>query len=102
MSGAQSEARLAVCGQQIIINQPLTRVFGITLKPGVGTAEAKAVSPRVHVGHQPITTNAVDLIAQDNLQIANGGLFEVITTRISLQLFAPLSGHANDMAGFVK
>ena len=102
MSVAQSEARLAICSQQIIIDQPLTCVVSISLKPGASIAESKTVAPCVHVGHQQVWTNAIDLVAEDNLQIANGSLLKVITARISLQLFAPFAGHANDMAGFVQ
>jgi hypothetical protein len=85
-----------------MINQPLASILRIGLEPGAGIAEAKTVSPCVHVGYQPISTDSFQLVTENNLQIANRGLLELIATRIGLKLRATLACHANDVTGFVQ
>jgi len=102
MSGAQLEDRCFVSFEQPVINQPLTCILGIALEPRTGIAQPKAVAPGVHVGHQAITSDAVELTSEYDLQVADRRFLEVIAARVGFELLSPVAGHADDVTGFVQ
>ena len=77
-------------------------IFCVLVKPGSGTPKAKTVAPGVHVGHQSISSDAADLIGQQNLQKTDGGLLEIVAARVPLETAATLLIHADDMTGLVE
>jgi len=85
-----------------VINQPLTRILSIALKPRAGIAQSKAVAPGVHVDHQAITSDAVKFVGQYHLQVANSRFLKVIAARVGFELLSPVARHTDDVTGFVQ
>ncbi len=85
-----------------MIHKELVSILGITLEPVATGTETKAVSPGIHVEHEPVTTDTVDLVGQNDLQVAHRGFFEIVSTRIAIQPDAPVFRHADQMTGFVE
>ena len=54
----------------------------------VDAAEAKTISPAIHIGHQPRLIDTVDLICQYDLQVANRGFLEVVAAGVAIQIRA--------------
>ena len=83
-------------------NQPLPRIVGVMVKPLTCRAEAKAITPAIHILHYSLAPERLDAICKQNLQVANSGFFIVVATGIAIQTGAAFIGHANDVAGFVQ
>jgi hypothetical protein len=85
-----------------MIHKKLCSILCIVLKPVARFAEAKTITPGIHIEHQPVAANTVNVIGQDDLQVTNGGFLKIIATGISVETRTSVLGHANDMAGFVQ
>ena len=85
-----------------MIHKKIARVFGIVLKPVARVAEPEAVAPGVHVRHQPISPDTLDVVSKNNLQVTHRGFFQVVAARISIEAIAALAVHAYDVTGLVQ
>ena len=82
--------------------QPTRGIGSVVVKPRRRAAKAKAVTPVIHILHQSSAADARQLVGQQDLQIADGRLFEVVTTGVPMQRVAPRRVHADDMTGLVE
>ena len=85
-----------------MICKKLLSVLSIFFEPRAGTSETKAVAPFIHVPHDPFAADTVDIVGQQDLQIADGRFFQVIASRVLIQTLAALVIHANHMTGFMQ
>ncbi len=85
-----------------MIDKKFSRIVGIGLKPVTRIAEPKTVTPGIHIRHQAITTDILNIVRKDNLQVTNGRLLKVITACITIKIITPLAIHADDMAGLMQ
>ena len=85
-----------------VLNQPLAGILGIVLKPGFGTAQAKGISPAIHITEHTGTTQSVDKAGEQNLQKTDAVFFIVIAFGISIQCGTTLGVHADIVTGFVQ
>ncbi len=85
-----------------MIHKKIARVFGIVLKPVARVAEPEAIAPGVHVRHQAISPDALDIVCKNKLQVTHCGFFQVVAARISIEAIAPLAIHAYDVTGLVQ
>lgn len=56
-SVAQCPCWFSTVAEQTVNDQPLSGVLGVLLEPGACGAETEGISPGVHVGHDPLTTD---------------------------------------------
>src|ERR1700686_1133508 len=61
-----------------VLKQPLTRIRGIIFEPRPRAAKPEAITPRIHVGAQPLPADARQLTRQQPLQITHGGILRVV------------------------
>ena len=87
---------------ELIINQPVTGIVGIIGKPERRAAESKAVPPGVHVAHESLAPDAGDFVGEQHLQVADGGLFQVVAAGVTVQFGATIGTHANRVTGLVQ
>jgi hypothetical protein len=85
-----------------VIHKKIARVFGIVLKPVARIAEPEAVAPGIHVRHQPISPDTLDVVSKNKLQVTHRGFFQVVAARISIEAIAALAVHAYDVTGLVQ
>src|SRR5690606_22952230 len=85
-----------------VMDQPRTCVVGVMLEPSSCGTESKRIAPGIHVAPHAVTANTVELVRQENLQIANRVLFGEITAGIAKERAPPLPIHANDMSGLME
>ena len=77
-------------------------IFGIAFEPGTTAAKAETVTPGIHVGEQPSTVDAGEMIGKQNLQVADRTLLVVVAGGIGMQCAAPRTVHADIVTGFVQ
>jgi hypothetical protein len=85
-----------------MLEQPIACILGIILEPQLRSPEAKTIPPGIHIRHEPMAANPVEFISKHDLQIAYRRFFEVIATRIAVELLAALLRHANGVAGLMQ
>ena len=83
-------------------HKKIAGILSVLLKPVLRTTETKTVSPGIHIRHQPVSPDALDVVSQQDLQVADRRFFQVIATRIAVETVASLSIHADNMTGLVQ
>lgn len=83
-------------------DQPGGGILGIFGEPTRRAAEAKAVAPGVHITHQAMSPDTRQFIGKYDLQVADRGFLEIVTSRIPIKMFPAAGIHADYMAGFVE
>ena len=58
-----------------MIQKKFLRIVSILFKPGTGTAEAKTVTPGIHIGHDALPPYAGNVVGKHDLQVANSRFF---------------------------
>src|SRR5271170_1516152 len=107
VASAASRSSAGICGTALGIenttaNQPFARVLGILIEPARGAAEAKCITPLVHVAAHACRAHIRQRLRQYDLQIANGAFFRVIAPCIGIQSGPAFRRHANEMRAFVQ
>jgi hypothetical protein len=85
-----------------MLEQPLARILRIILEPQLRSPEAKTIPPGIHIRHEPMAADPVDFISKHYLQIADRRFFEIIATRIAVELLTALLRHANGVASLMQ
>ena len=85
-----------------MIHKKIARIFCIVLKPVERVAKPEAITPGVHVRHDPISPDTLNVVCQNNLQVTYRGFFQVVAARISIKAIAALAIHADDVTGLVQ
>ena len=84
LSGAtQFASQQAFPAENTVTTEPGLRIFGVLCEPARGAPQAKTVAPFIHVTHQRDTANFCQRVCQQNLQVTDGGLFQVVTLCIA-------------------
>ncbi len=84
-----------------MFDQPVASVRRIATKPASRRAEAKTVSPSIHVAHQSLGIKVGELLGQHDLQVADRGLFQVIAAGVAHEASPAIAGHAYDVRELV-
>jgi hypothetical protein len=87
--------------------QPSTGLRRILLEPRARGAETEAVAPGIHVGEGAFTAAAhaafiLELLRQQDLQIAHRALLGVVTTCVRLETGAAFGCHADVVGRLVQ
>jgi hypothetical protein len=85
-----------------MIHKKLCCIFGVGLEPVLGTSKPKTVTPGIHVEHESLSADAIDMVGQHDLQVANSRFLKIVTTRVTVQSAASLLCHTDDVACFVE
>ena len=83
-------------------DQESARVLSIRLEPGAGGAEAKAIAPAVHVEKSTLATESLDVVGEQQLQVADRILLDVFAAGFGVEHLAAFAIHADDVAGLVQ
>ena len=85
-----------------MIEQPFDSIVSITFVPVSGGTKPKTVAPGIHILHESLLADAGNLVRKKNLQIADGRLFEIVPTGVTIEIEAALRAHANRVAGLMQ
>lgn len=85
-----------------MIHKKLCCIICIVLEPVARLAETKTIAPGIHIQHQPVSSDTVNVVGQDDLQKTNGCFFKIITTGVAIKARTSILRHTDDMAGFVQ
>ena len=64
ISGAQAVNESTFAVDQAVVTQPGKRIVGIVIEPGATAAEAKAVTPGIHIGKHALAAKSRDFVRQ--------------------------------------
>lgn len=99
---ARAPGRGVIRIDELVTAQPGVGVRSVLLEPGAGGTESKCVTPFIHVAQHAITTEAPDLVREQDLQTADAVLLLVIAARVRVEARAPLGRHAHEVRRLVQ
>ena len=77
-------------------------IVSVILEPGPSAAQAKAVTPAVHVRHDPTLADSGQFGGQQDLQIAHGIFLIMIAAGVGMQAGPAFRRHAEKVTGLVQ
>lgn len=85
-----------------MIHKKFTRILGVLFEPVPRVAEPETVAPGIHIQHQAIPPDPIDMVRQQDLQITYGRFLQVIATGVAIETISSLPIHANDVTGLMQ
>jgi len=83
-------------------HQPLPGIRRVLLEPRPGRSQAEGVAPGVHVAAQALPTDPREVIGEEDLQVADGALFQILPSGVGVQLGAAFGTHDDGVAPLVE